>query len=1008
MNTRFTNVVFGVVFAALFAFPAFAQQTGNMNGSVEDANGEPLPGVVITLESPALQGTRTAVSAETGQFLTRLLPAGIYTVTATMPGMKTVKLETRVAIGTTSRPRLVMEPEGTSEVLVVVADRVFELDTTQVASNFEGDFVEKLPRGRDLQSVARLAPGVTTGAFGGISINGAAATENVFMLNGAFVNGDGIRGRADNLFIEDDIQETQVITGNASAEHGFFVGGVVNSITKSGGNEFHGTFRASLSNDDWLARTPLQKEDRANNPNYEPPVDKINKEYTFTFNGPVIKDRLWFAVAGRKFDTELTENLQGGVALSDADATRLGLPTGQTAPDGRGYTETTERQRIQLKLTGTLAEGHTVVASYLDDEVDVINRQGFTAISLSGVDPAASFPGSLLSFNYRGVITPAFTVDANYAERTGDLASGIITNDRVAGTTILHQDQGNAYSNAPFGGGGVAERNSENWNLKFSYFYNSTNLGSHDFTFGAQSLTETRQENNFQSPSGWQFRPQYTRFDSSGEPIPIFQGDGTIGGSTWIVYFPVINLSQGSDFTTEALFLNDVWTLNENWYFNLGLRYDRNDTSAEDGQELSSTSNVSPRLTINYDPRGDGVHQFSVGYNVYSGKLNDAAQDGSTSGSPAIFAWIYDGPQTESIADVHAWIDQTFPGGLAGVEAIDINSIQNPYLWFQDYSPDTSFESLSVVPQAGGLDASDVTEISLGYKHKLGNRGYLKSDIIMREYGNFLIDVIDSTTGQNSFGVDRTVLSNCDDCYEREYFGINLSGQYRFENEITLGGNYTYSQAEGNINGETSGSGSISTGRVTTYPEYANYDRANPTGLLPENIDHTLRLWAAYDLNTSVGTFNFSGLLNYFSGIPYGASYNVQIGGRETEFGFPDPSTLPYSEPPQEATYYITDPDAFSFDSFTSVDLAVNYSYTIQSRYELFVQLEITNLLNGDAQIDGNQTVNPVSGAPAFNIYNETPVENVHYTFGPAFGEATSNADYQTPRQIGIDIGFRF
>lgn len=1002
MNTRLTNVVFGVVFAALFAFPAFAQQTGNMNGSVEDANGEPLPGVVITLESPALQGTRTAVSAETGQFLTRLLPAGIYTVTATMPGMKTVKLETKVSIGTTTRPKLVMEPEGTSEVLVVVADRVFELDTTQVASNFDGDFVEKLPRARDLQSVARLAPGVSTGAFGGISINGASATENVFMLNGAFVNGDGIRGRADNLFIEDDIQETQVITGNASAEHGFFAGGVVNSITKSGGNEFHGTFRASLSNEDWIARTKLERENETEK------VDTVNKEYTFTFNGPLIKDRLWFAVAGRKFDTDETESLRAGTPLSDAEAIALGLPTGQTAPGARSYTENTERQRIQLKLTGTLAEGHTLVASYLDDEVDVINRQTFTTIGFNGLDPTASFPGSLFSVNYRGVITPAFTVDANYAERTGELGGGLITNDRVAGTTILHQDQGNAYSNAPFGGGGVAERNSENWNLKFSYFYNSTNLGSHDFTFGAQSLTETRQENNFQSPSGWQFRPQYTRFDSAGEPIPIFQGDGTIGGSTWIIYFPVVNLSQGSDFTTEALFLNDVWTLNENWYFNIGLRYDRNDTSAEDGQKLSSTSNVSPRITLNYDPRGDGVHQFSLGYNVYTGKLNDAAQDGSTSGSPAIFAWIYDGPQTESIADVYAWMDQTFPGGTAGVESINISSIQNPYLWFQDYSPDTSFDSLSVVPQAGGLDAMDVEEISLGYKHKLGNRGYLKSDIIIREYGNFLVDVIDTTTGQNTFGVDRTVLTNCDSCYEREYFGINLSGQYKFENEITFGGNYTYSQAEGNINGETSGSGAISTGRTTTYPEYAGYDRANPTGLLPENVEHTLRLWAGYDLNTSFGTFNFTSLVSYFSGLPYGASYNVQIGGRETEFGFPDPSTLPYSEPPQEATYYITDPDAFSFDSFTSVDLAINYNFTIQSRYELFVQFEVTNLFNGDAQVGGNTTVNPISGAPAFNIFNETPVEGVHYRYGNSFGEGTVNADFQAPRAVGIDVGIRF
>ncbi len=991
----------GLLLASLLALPVFAQQTGTINGSVSDSNGDPLPGVVITVESDALQGNRSAVSTDQGNFLVRLLPPGIYTLTAVMPGMRTLKQEVRVSIGTATRPRLALEPEGTTEVVVVVADRVFELDTTQVASNFEGDFVEKLPRARDLQSVATLAPGVTGGQFNsGISVNGATSTENVFMLNGAFVNVDGIRGAADNLFIEDDIQETQVITGNASAEFGFFAGGMVNSITKSGGNEFHGTFRTSLSNEDWTARHPLELRSEVEK------VDKINKEFTFTFNGPIVKDRLWFAVAGRKFDTENNDQLRQGTPLNDAQALALGLSAGQTAPNAESFIATTERQRFQLKLTGTIAEGHTVVASYLEEEVDALNNQSFSALSFEGVDPVSTFPTDLLSVNYRGIISPSFTVDANFAQRNGGLSFGVATDDRIAGTTVRHQDQANAYTHQAFGGGANNERNSENWNLKFSYFLNTTNLGSHDITFGGQSVTEIRNENNFQSPSGWQFRPRWTRWEGD-EPIGIYEGDGTAGSSAWLLYFPVINLSQGSDFNTSAAFVNDVWTLNEHWYFNLGLRYDKNSSSAEDGQELSSTSNFSPRLTLNYDVRGDGVHQFSAGYNVYTSKLNDGAQEGSTAGTPAVFAWSYNGPQTESMADVFNWIDQNFAGGIAGVESIDLNAIQNPYLFFLAYSPDTSFDSLATVPAEGGIDGQSVDEFTVGYKHKLGNRGFLKTDVIIREYGDFLTGFINSETGQTSAGVDRTVLDNSDE-YERSYFGINLSGNYRFENNWTVGGNYAYAQAEGNINGENSGSGAISTQRTTTYPEFATFDRVNPSGLLTGYSEHTLRLWAAYEMNTQFGDFSFNGLGSYFSGTPYGMSYSVPIAGNETAYGLPDPSTLNYATPPQTVTYNITDPDAFKWDGFVSLDLGINYSLLISNRYEFFVQFDINNILNSDAQIAGNTTVNPVRGAPAFNLFNETPVEGVHYERGPNFGNATVGGSYQAPRTVTIDVGLKF
>src|SRR6202008_497175 len=105
---------------------------------------------------------------------------------------------------------------------------------------------------RTLQGITTLSPGVSENTPNTIQvvINGAFAFDNVFMLNGVDVN-DNLFGSPQKLFIEDAIEETQVLTSGITAEYGRFTGGVVNAITKSGGNTFSGTYRANLQNPSW-------------------------------------------------------------------------------------------------------------------------------------------------------------------------------------------------------------------------------------------------------------------------------------------------------------------------------------------------------------------------------------------------------------------------------------------------------------------------------------------------------------------------------------------------------------------------------------------------------------------------------------------------------------------------------------------------------------------------------------------------------------------------------------
>src|SRR5262249_22279202 len=131
------------------------------------------------------------------------------------------------------------------------------------------------------------------GPNGAVTISGAQSFENLFTVNGAVVT-DNIRVTPYSLFIEDAIQETTTSSSGASAEYGRFTGGVGNTITRSGGNRFDGSFRTTLDNDGWSAISPA-KETRN---------DKLNPRYEATLGGPIWRDRAWFFGAGRFSDAK--------------------------------------------------------------------------------------------------------------------------------------------------------------------------------------------------------------------------------------------------------------------------------------------------------------------------------------------------------------------------------------------------------------------------------------------------------------------------------------------------------------------------------------------------------------------------------------------------------------------------------------------------------------------------------------------------------------------------------
>src|SRR4051812_28290462 len=330
----------------LFTASAFAQgeQSGAVRGRIASADGLALPGVTITVQSPSLQGVRSAVTDVNGVYSIPGLPPGDYAVRFELSGFAPAQRTVSVPLGAP----LVLDRTLTLEVVKEVVD--VKAPATQPAAapagavNLRTEATRMLPMGRTPFFLAELTPGLTdnTPNQNQVTIGGGLAYDNVFLVDGVDVN-DNVFGQPNGLFIEEGIQEVQVLTSGVSAEFGRFGGGVVNVVTRSGGNLFSGAFRTNLSNSAWSTETPLEKQKGTTR------ASKLSPTYEAIAGGPVMKDRLWF-FGGTRVEHTTTANV----------LPQTGIP----------YAGENNNRRYEAKLTGTLAPGQTLQGTFIDSRTD--------------------------------------------------------------------------------------------------------------------------------------------------------------------------------------------------------------------------------------------------------------------------------------------------------------------------------------------------------------------------------------------------------------------------------------------------------------------------------------------------------------------------------------------------------------------------------------------------------------------------------------------------------------
>src|SRR5262245_26985691 len=334
-----------VMLLFLVAGSAFAQgvTTATLEGTVKGPDGAGLPGVTVTVKSPALMGERSTVTAVGGDYVLKGLPPGEYTIMFVLEGMATQTKKQNLALGLPTRADAQMKVSAVTEAITVTGAAPTVLESTTVGANIKASTVQQLPVVRTPTGIASLAAAVTdrTPVGGQLSINGGMAYDNNFLINGVNMQ-DNIFGNTNNLFIEDAIQETQVLTSGISAEYGHFTGGVLNVITKSGGNDFTASLRDNLTRNGWLSLTPWEKGFRGNGVTAAaraPHFGKINNIYELTAGGPVMKDCLWFFIAARREKSS----------------------TAQLASiQNFAYNQNTVNKRPEIKLSGAITAGHSI------------------------------------------------------------------------------------------------------------------------------------------------------------------------------------------------------------------------------------------------------------------------------------------------------------------------------------------------------------------------------------------------------------------------------------------------------------------------------------------------------------------------------------------------------------------------------------------------------------------------------------------------------------------------
>ena len=957
---RFCSYLTAILLAT--ATPLFAQgeQAGAIRGRLSTSDGLALPGATVTVVSPSLQGARSTVADVNGVYTLPGLPPGQYTVRFEMMGLATGERQITVPLGSPIVVDQTLAPAHVIENVDVSAAPVTPVAVPAGAFNLGTDLTAKLPIGRTAFQIAELAPGLTdnTPNQNQVTIGGGLAYDNVFLVDGVDVN-DNVFGQPNGLFIEEGIQEVQVLTSGIGAEYGRFGGGVVNVVTRSGGNLFSGAFRTNLTNASWSDETPLEKAKGTKR------ASKLSPTYEAIAGGPVVKDRLWYFGGGR-VERTTTANL---------------LPL-----TGISYAGKNDNRRYEGKLTGTLAPGQTLQGTYIDSRTDQ-----FAVSHPNSIDPLAltkpTTANRLAVATWRGVVANRAFATAQYSQKNWQVTNNGGTSTDIHDSPFLSRGTtpgvvgGAEYSAPYFDSTDPDGRNNRQATATISYLLGRKGFGSHEMKSGVEYFVSTRTTGNSQTSTGYIFQTDY-KLDAAGKPaldaaghlIPVF----TTGTSRLATWMPT--RGAAIDITTTSAFASDRWTVAPRLTLDLGLRYEHVGTQADLQTQAVHANTFMPRLGATYALTADGRTVASATYGHYAGTYNDVQfSRNSAAGNADRLTGSYTGPSGEGLNFAPAFdpANYTTIGG--------------------------TFPTANVL-FARNLTSPTTRETTLSLGRDFGAGVWTRGRFVHRRATNFVEDYITIADGKTvvtrngiNFGTFDNATYRNSSLPKREYDAVDVQSGWQAKKSLTVAGQWTVQlRNNGNFEGEAANNPAIPS-FIGDNPEMFVASRDFPMGRLDDFQRSKVRMWASYGLNLGrAGHLDLAPMYRYNSARTFSYVATVAMSAQQLA------ANPGYARPPSSQSLFFGERGAGTFAGYGLVDLASTWSIPVWKTMAPWFKVEALNIANNQKPISWDTTITAnLAGA---KDANGLPLE---YVTGANFGKPTRTTDYPRPRP-GMDGGRTF
>lgn len=978
---------------SLFASVAFGQAAlanGRIEGTVVDPSGAVVAGATVSAKNVETASTTTQTSDATGHFIFLALRPGTYEVKVEKGGFKNTVLESvSVNVGTTTNVHPQLAVGASESVVSVNATDVPLVDTTQtgLATVVDQKSISDLPlNGRNFTDFVLLTPGVSTdGDFGMISFNGLAGNYNNYTVDGANNNNAFFEQQIGRTsipyqFSEDVIQEFQVASNGFDAEFGQAGGGVVNTVTKSGTNAYHGDAYY------YITDSALNANDKVNEELGIPKPSDRRQQFGGTVGGPIVKDKLFWVAnyEGQVRNEPVTVNtaplgldtLPANFLSQNPDIAALVDPVEGSHP--RSF-----NQNVAFgKVSGNITQNNTFDITYnyqrFTSPHGYFNTPTSTGDGLSLTDGATSH---FFQVSFHSMLSPTMTNEARF-HYGGDLHYDLPGTPPTGPAVIINNpDNGVVF------GGNRFQLSTTDHRLEWGDDFTKV-VGRHTFKAGLDINRNHDTDYFVYGPAGAYF------FATLQDMVPAAPGQQP----NWEYYLKSFGQSTAV-FTspTYSLYGQDQFRVTDKLTLNYGLRWDLqqlpqpstcNPQFEPTCRIPYSKHNVAPRLGFAYSPSKSGttVIRGSFGLFYAMTDLLDVSQGLISNGVARQFLFV-PGPAFGNTSPIVSYPNDltSFPSGAGGTPSLVVfnPNFRNPYV---------EQGSFQIQHQFGAH-----TAVSVGYVYTHGLALLGNSNGVTRQAnGNFGYDINlfppALQPSQGGTATDTITMPNGTAYTVPDYgaFDGYLNPNFSTINEVDNSGKSKYNGLQVSVRHS---SGPFTAGLAYTFSKatdagtgyYNQFAKQAQAGLSQLDQTHRLVLTGVWSPTQHyIRGFNFGSVLTFASGRPF-----------EPEL---DASNINFKMVPGEGF------NSFRGPGVNDVDFNVSRIVKLNERMNLKFMAEAFNLFNHpnfqQAPVDQVQYNTAPDPSGIANAYVATP--------NPTFGQPLAVAPRYGARSIQLSARFSF